>query len=213
MAPWQLPRLGSFLFCISLKIGAYSICVVDCFLGAFDAAVSAFVLCFPSVLLHAGAGADAAVAWPGMRAVGGLKGVLATGMIAAVTACLAGVGAYGVRAADERKVQVYCNWKGVQIFLLAALRLLLHSVWWDGCKGVPEVCVDRKMQFVAGAVVGTLLPLYLLWVCWSLCWALQAGDETDFLAAGYDITHLQARREQAAAREELILSDSARAYV
>ncbi len=89
---FEIPRAEGFLYCITLKFGAYIICLIDVFFSIFNCFGFVLMLVDPNMLAQGTSKSD--ILWTSPESVPSVRAHL---LLAVVTLIMGSIGIMGVR--------------------------------------------------------------------------------------------------------------------
>jgi len=183
----QMPLVQTFMCCISLRCGVLIIAACDACASIFQTLAALIVLLLPQLALEAKdetlfLGADMEA-----RATRFLVREMRMRLfLALATTCYAVRGFRAVQAVDAQGLREYLNWKVLDAAVFAFMGVALHRLWWDGCGYLPvDSCWDLRYTYVTNTAISLLMPIYCIWIVWSLYHVLEHGDSSTLVYAGF----------------------------
>ena len=218
----QIPLVQTFMCCISLRCGVLIIAACDACAAIFQTLAALIVLLLPQLALEAEdetlfLGADMEA-----RATRFLVREMRMRLfLALATTCYAVRGFRAVQAVDAQGLREYLNWKVLDAAVFAFMGVALHRLWWDGCGYLPvDSCWDLRYTYVTNTAISLLMPIYCIWIVWSLYHVLEHGDSSILVYAGFrphsvlpQFSHISgARRPRRRASPEVLVLRFLRLY-
>ena len=183
----QLPLVHTFLCCVSLRCGALIIIGCDAGAAVFQTLASLTILMIPELALETGDETLYLGAEMQGRAVRFLQREMRVRvLLSGAMVYFAVKGWRAVQQVDAQALREYLNWKVLDAAVFAVMGVSLHRLWWDGCGFLPlDSCWALRWTYLTNTLGALCVPVYCIWVVWSLFHVLQHDDGAALAHAGF----------------------------